>query len=84
MIEAVVTWFITSKVGRTIALIAAGAAAIGIALLKAFNNGKQAERSKTDRASLDNLHERQETDAEIDGLGHADVDCRLDRWVRKP
>lgn len=81
--EALVLWFATSKTGRVIAAAGALALAIGFALLKAFGAGKESERVAQDRQSLENIRERQATDAEVEGLGHADVDQRLDRWVRK-
>lgn len=84
MIEAVVAWFLTSKVGRTIALVAAGAAALAIALLKAFNNGKQAERAEQDKATLRTIRQRDEIENEVNNLGHDDLDRRGRRWVRPP
>jgi hypothetical protein len=75
-------WFMGTKVGRTVAMVAAGAVTIGIVLLKVFGAGKAAERVKQDRASLDNLRERAKTDAELDGLGSGDLDRRGRRWVR--
>jgi hypothetical protein len=81
--EALVLWFATSKAGRAIAAGAALALAISLALLKAFSAGKESERIAQDRQSLDNIRERQATDAEVEGLGHADVDQHLDRWMRK-
>jgi hypothetical protein len=78
----IVAWFATSKVGRAIAAGAAIALAIGIAVLKIFSAGRDAERAQQDRQSLQNLRTRQETNAEIDGLGGADLDRRVDRWVR--
>lgn len=82
MIEGIILWFTTSKVGRAVAAGLAIAAAIGIAVLKVFNAGKATERAKQDRQSIDNFKKRQDTDADINGLGHADVDERLSRWVR--
>lgn len=79
---SIALWFATSKTGRAIAAAAALALAIGVALLKVFSAGKQSERDAQDRRSLDNMRERQKTDAEVEGLGHADVDERMSRWMR--
>jgi hypothetical protein len=83
MWASIALWFLTSKTGRAIAAIGALTLAIGFAVLKAFSAGKESERIAQDRQSLDNIRERQATDAEVEGLGHADVDQRLDRWMRK-
>ncbi|MBI1201475.1 MAG: hypothetical protein GC182_03080 [Rhodopseudomonas sp.] len=82
MFGVIFTWFATSKAGRAIAAGAALALAIGIAVLKVFNAGKASERAAQDRASLDNMRERQATDDEVANLGPADLDRRMRRWVR--
>ena len=82
MIEQVGLWFATSKLGRSIALAAAATLAVGLAVLKVFNAGKASERAAQDRQSLENIRERQKTDAEVDSIGHADLDQRMSRWVR--
>jgi hypothetical protein len=76
-------WFMGSKVGRYIVAGVGIAIAVGVTLLKVFNAGKDAERDAQNRDSLENLRERAETDANVDNLGPADLDRRMDRWVRK-
>lgn len=78
---AVLRWFATSRLGRGLAAAGAIAFAIGIALLRAFSAGKDAERARQDRASLENLRMRQETDDEVRNLPASDVRRRLDEWV---
>jgi hypothetical protein len=78
----VVTWFLTSKVGRTIAAGAGIALAVGIAVLKVFSAGKAAERARQDQQSLENLRSRAKTDDEVRNLDVVDFNKRLDRWVR--
>lgn len=82
MLGSIAAWFATSKIGRAIAAGAAIALAIGLAVLKVFSAGKAAERAAQDHRSLDNMRERQATDADVEGLGHADVDQRMSRWMR--
>lgn len=76
------TWLVTSKLGRALAAGLAIAAALALAALKLISIGKRAERARQDRASLDNLRNRQRTDEDIENLGHADLDRRMHRWVR--
>jgi len=83
MWPSIVVWFATSRTGRALAAAGALALAVGIALLKAFGAGRAAERAKQDRASLDNLRDRNEIDHEINTLGPGDLDDRGRRWVRK-
>lgn len=84
MFESIALWFITSKTGRTIAAIGAAALAIGVAALAVFNQGKQSERTRQDRQSLDNLRTRNRIDDEVGRASADDVDRRLNRWVRPP
>jgi uncharacterized membrane protein YraQ (UPF0718 family) len=79
---SIAAWFVTSKVGRAIAAGAAIALAIGIAVLKVFSAGKDAERARQDRQSLENLRSRAKTDDEVHRLSDSDLNKRLDRWVR--
>lgn len=76
-------WFATSKTGRMLAAAGTLALAIGVALLKAFSAGKQSERAAEDARSLENLRDRAGSDAEINNLGHADLDERARRWLRR-
>lgn len=78
----ILEWFATSKVGRALAAAGAIIVAIGIAVLKAFNAGKTSERATEDRASLENLRKRSETDHEVSKLGPDAVRDRLSPWVR--
>lgn len=75
-------WLANTRTGRIVAAAAGLAAAIAVALLKAFSAGKDVERAKQDRASLDNLRNRHEVENEIDALAPDDLDRRGRRWVR--
>lgn len=78
----IVTWFLTSKVGRMLAAGFAIAVAIGIAVLKVFNAGKGAERARQDRQSLENLRSRARTDDEVHGRSDDALERDLSHWVR--
>jgi hypothetical protein len=78
---AIWTWLVTSRAGRAVAAGCAIALAIGLALLKAFSAGKQVERAKQDRASLENMRKRQETDEEVRSLPADERRRRLSDWV---
>ena len=79
-VAQIALWFATSKTGRIIAAVGGALLAIGVALLKAFNDGRQAERAKQDQQSLDNLRSRTESDAEINTLNRDDLIRRARRW----
>lgn len=79
---SIAAWFVTSKTGRMVAAGAALALAVGVAVLKVFSAGKNAERARQDQQSLENMRSRAGSDAEIDNLGHADLDERARRWMR--
>jgi hypothetical protein len=80
-LAALWTWIITSRAGRAVAAGVGIALAIGLALLKAFSAGRSAERAKQDRASLENLRKRQQTDEEIRSLPASERRRRLSGWV---
>lgn len=75
------TWIVTSRVGRAVAAGGAIALAIALALLKGFTAGKNAERARQDRASLENMRKRQQTDDEIRSLPAGERRNRLSGWV---
>jgi hypothetical protein len=75
-------WLATTRTGRFVAAAGALSLAIGVALLKAFSAGRQLERDKQDKSSLENLRNRQEIENEVNTLGGDDLDRRGRRWVR--
>lgn len=75
-------WLATTRTGRFVAAAGALAVAIGVALLKAFGAGKQIERAKQDRQSLENLRHRAKVEDAIDTLSQPTRKERLDRWAK--
>lgn len=53
-----------------------------LTILKAVLWGASRERDKQAANQLDAIQKRKETDDEIASLGSADVDTRLDKWLR--
>lgn len=64
------------------AIIAAALAAAGVAALRLIAIGRAQERAKQDARNAAADAERRRTDDEIEHVGHADLDQRLDRWMR--
>lgn len=63
---------------------AGGVLAIGFGVwLKGRQSGKAALQAEQDQRRAEARHARKEIDDEVDGLGHADLDGRLDRWLRR-
>lgn len=75
-------WLASTRTGRVVAAAASLAVAITIALLKAFSAGKSVERAKQDRASLDNLRDRQRTEDRIDTMPIHERQERLNQWSK--
>jgi hypothetical protein len=59
----------------------AALAALG-ALWKAHSMGAASERAKQAADQLDAIKDRREKDDEVNSLAPADVDSRLDKWLR--
>lgn len=77
-----VTWLLGTKLGRILLAIGGAAIAVGAAFVKGFLEGKAHERAAEDRAALEAHQDREKKDDEVAKLPDADVDQRLDRWVR--
>lgn len=75
------TW-LWSKVSGWLA--GAGALiALGFGIwLKGRQEGKAAIRAEQDQKRAEARQAKKESDDEVDGLGHADLDERFNRWVR--
>lgn len=57
--------------------------ALGFGLwLKGRQEGKAAIRTEQDQKRAEARQAKKESDDEVDGLGHADLDERFNRWVR--
>ncbi len=57
--------------------------ALGFGLwLKGRQEGKAAMRAEQDQKRAEARQAKKESDDEVDGLGHADLDERFNRWVR--
>jgi hypothetical protein len=78
-----VTW-LWSKVGGWLA--AAGALLLLVfgAWQKGRREGKAVLQAEQEKARAQARQARKEIDDEVDGLGHADLDERFNRWVRGP
>ncbi|SDF36684.1 hypothetical protein [Bosea robiniae] len=70
--------------------ITGAASAVGIALsllfvarLKGRSEGKAALQAEQDQKRAQARQVKKELDDEVDGLGHADVDERFGRWLRR-
>lgn len=84
VLAQIAIWLATSRAGRIVAAAGALTVAIVIALLRVFAAGRNSERVKQDRASLENLRDRNRIENEVDALGADDLDRRGRRWVRPP
>ncbi len=54
-----------------------------VALWKAYDYGKKAEKNKQLERRIDAIKDKKEIENEVDSLAPADLDQRFDRWVRK-
>ena len=75
------TW-LTAKIGGWLA--AAGALILLVfgAWQKGRREGKDIMQAEQERHRREMREIKRKSDDEVDGLGHADVDQRFDRWVR--
>lgn len=74
---------VSSKIGRWLLGALALLLGIGVALLKAFRAGRQAERMERQKQTIKAVRERKKVDEEIDRLSAAERRRRLsDRWGR--
>lgn len=74
--------FLTTKIGRYVALGVLSVLIISVFIARIYNKGKEAERLRQSEASLKNLRTRIAVDEEIRNLSLADRRNRLERWVR--
>ena len=74
------TWLAGTKAGRVTMAIVAAVAAFFVAIFKAREAGKVAERSKQERASLDALRNRNQIDDDVSKTGDDAVRRELDDW----
>jgi hypothetical protein len=79
---SVIAWFMSSRLGRGLALVGGVLLAIGAAFLKGRSAGKQAEVTKQNEASLENLRSRETTNAEVQARPADDRRRDLGKWVR--
>ena len=82
MLTSIATWFVSSKAGRALAGAGAIALALGAALLKVFYSGQAAEKAKQDRASLENLRNREKINEDVGKMPDDSVRGELAGWVR--
>ena len=82
---AVVTAILTALAAKASTYLV-GAAVIIAAFVATYVKGRlsgaKLERDKQAANQLDAIKKRKETDDEIASLGSADVDTRLDKWLR--
>lgn len=77
-----VTWLL-SKVGGWLAAVGAVLLLVLGALANARRQGKAAMQAEQDQKRAEARQTRKEIDDEVDGLGHADLDQRFSRWLRR-
>lgn len=78
--------FLASLWSRAAGYVAALGALVAILVgvwLKGRAEGKATMREEQERHRLEALSRKRKLDSEIDNLGPADRDQRLNRWVRK-
>lgn len=77
-----ITWFISTKVGRAVggALLALGA--VVAFYWFAYDAGGDAAEQAQKGEALENTREREKNDQKIDSLPDSDLDARFTRWVR--
>lgn len=59
-------------------------AAVFAIWLKGRQDGKRIMQEEQDRHRAEALAAKRKSDSEIDNLAPADIDHRMDRWVRRP
>ncbi|SEG64850.1 hypothetical protein [Bosea lathyri] len=72
-----------AKVSGYAAAAGAIAAAIFAVWLKGRQDGKRIMKEEQDRHRAEAIAAKRKSDSEIDNLAPADLDHRMDRWVRK-
>lgn len=77
-----IAWFLTTRIGRYLAIGAAFAATIGLALLKAISTGRQQERARQQASTLEAMKARRTSDEKVDGLGPDAVRDGISKWMR--
>lgn len=75
-------WFVTSKIGRTIAAIGAGLLVVLAATAKVFNAGRRRERDKAVDNTLRQVEKKVQSDEAVDRLPAASRRDRLRQWSR--
>ncbi len=82
----IAAWFVTSKTGRAIAAGAGLVLAIGVAILKAFNDGARQERlrnaAQANRELNDALKEQMDLSDESRTKSGSDLDRDNAPWLR--
>lgn len=76
------TW-LWSKVSGVAAALGAGLAIVFAAWLKGRQDGKAAIKLEQEERRAEAREVRKGIDDEVDGLGHADLDHRMARWLRR-
>jgi hypothetical protein len=78
----VIAWFLTTRVGRYLAIGLAVASALGLAALKLISAGRSQERARQQADNLNAIRNRRSSDEKVDGLGPDAVGRELGKWVR--
>lgn len=76
------TW-LWSKVTGWLSAAAVATGLLFVAWMKARAEGKAIAEAEQERRRAEARQVRKEIDNEVDGLGHADVDERFGRWLRR-
>lgn len=78
----VLSFLLTSKIGRTLAIVGVALLTIGIALGKIFKAGENAEAAKEAQANLKAVEDRHEINSEVQAMPDSDVKKELSTWSR--
>lgn len=77
------TW-LWSKITGWLSAIGIVLSLLFVAWMKARAEGKAIAEAEQEQRRAEARQVRKDTDDEVDGLGHADLDERFNRWVRGP
>ena len=76
------SWLVTSKAGRIIALVGIAAISASVVLWRVYAAGKNDEKSKALERTLSNIALKVQTDEEVRRLPAADRRERLREWAK--
>lgn len=81
MIASIITWLLTSKLGRGIGAIGLAIGAIGAIYLKGRNDQRQAQITKQSRLDLEQTKRRLKIEREVNDLDDSAVRDRMRGYI---